>query len=265
MMDYDSEDEEEYLGLRPTRLFPHSENDPMLSNVVIPHTDRSRALVEKLRKPCPPIDRPTIFPLFDVETYIFMANIRGEEAEDLRRRNPPLPPAQQKPRHVFNKYDVPSDLDWVKVEMKVTPSGRVKVSMCVPMEPLKPFMYGKDARVPPIELRIRAANKFGCDGSSPPSVTCHLPTVHHRYPMSVLESMVERNTLVTSDQYQKEQADFVKEVFGVMKPSSSKPTKVHEVTRAKRTVSKRRYVDFYNLTSLLDYYEETHVIEKVRT
>jgi hypothetical protein len=115
--------------------------------------------------------------------------------------------------------------------------------MCVPLEPLQPYM--REGHLAPIELRVRAANKFG-------------------YPMNVLENMLEHHHRVTSEQYQKEQADFIKEVFGVAKPSSSKPVKTHEVTRAKRTCNKRRYVDFYNLTSLLDYYDETKVIEKVR-
>jgi hypothetical protein len=116
-LEYDSE-EEEYLGLRPTRLFPHSENDPMLSNVRV-QTERLDVLLDKVRKPCPPIHRPTIYPFFDVETYIFMAGLKGEEAEELRRRNPPLPPTEQKPRQVFNKYNVPSDPDWVKVDLRV--------------------------------------------------------------------------------------------------------------------------------------------------
>ena len=114
--------------------------------------------------------------------------------------------------------------------------------MCVPLEPLQSFM--REGRLAPIETRIRAASKFG-------------------YPMDVLEKMLVHHNTVTSEEYQKEQADFIKQVFGVAKPSTSKPVKTHEVTRAKRTCNKRRYVDFYNLTGLLDYYEETRVIEKV--
>lgn len=76
--------------------------------------------------------------------------------------------------------------------------------------------------------------------------------------MEVLEQMLVNHHNIDHEKDQ----EFIKKVFGVAKPSASKPTKIHEVTRAKRTQNKRRYVDFYNLTGLLDYYEDTRVIDK---
>jgi hypothetical protein len=117
-MEFD-EDEEEYLGLRPTRRFPHSENDPLLSNVYVPRTERVDKMIEGLKERCPPIERPTIYPFFDSETYIFIAGLKGEQAEEVRRSNPPLIPIERVPRKPFNKYNVPEDPDWVKVDIKV--------------------------------------------------------------------------------------------------------------------------------------------------
>jgi hypothetical protein len=81
--------------------------------------------------------------------------------------------------------------------------------------------------------------------------------------MEVLERMLQRHNLVTSEKYQKEDSEFIENVFGVFKPTAKpKLTRIHEVTRVKRTSNKRRYVDFYNLSGLLDYYEENLCIDK---
>ena len=67
--------------------------------------------------------------------------------------------------------------------------------MCVPLEPLHPYM--REGHLAPIETRIRAASKFG-------------------YPMTVLENMLVHHTTVTSEEHQKEQADFIKQVSLIM-------------------------------------------------
>jgi hypothetical protein len=75
--------------------------------------------------------------------------------------------------------------------------------------------------------------------------------------MEVLESMLQHHESWDPVAEKK----FVDSVFGVAKKSTSKPTKTHEVSRVRKSLSnKRRCVDFYNLTGLLDYYEETHFI-----
>jgi len=211
--------------------------------VLPPGPSRVEQLIEDLRAPCPST-RPVISPLFDSELYIFMANLSGPAADEVRAKNPPLEPVKtelrwwiDKPRNV-NKYNVPSDPDWIKVDLRVTPKGRVKVSMCVPMAPVQE--YHRQGHKAPIETRIVAAKKFG-------------------YPDEVLEKMLARHDAWDPEK----EAAFIEEVFGVMKKSTTKAVKTHEVARPKKTSSsKRRYADFYDLTGLLDYYDEMHTIQK---
>ena len=201
-----------------------------------PGPSRIASLIEDTKKPCP-TTLPTIQPLFDSELYIFMAGLSGAEADELRAKNPPLEPIQVKPR-VTKKYDVPDDPDWVRVDLRVTPKGRVKVSMCVPLAPVQE--YHRQGHKAPIEVRIVAAKRFG-------------------YPDEVLEKMLARHDAWDP----KAEAEFLEKIFGVAKKTtSSRPVKVHEVSRVKKAAAKRRHVEFYNLTGLLDYYEEEHLIGK---
>ena len=145
--------------LRPTHRYPHSENDDPFASTVLTESERVDTMIENMNKPVP-LHRPTIYPFFDVDTYIFMTGMKGEEAAALRERNPPLAPITNTgKREVFNKYKVPNDPDWVKVEIRVTPKGRVKVAISVPLEPLKPYL--SKGKVAPIETRILAAKNFG--------------------------------------------------------------------------------------------------------
>jgi len=198
---------------------------------------RVESLIEDTKKPCP-TTLPTIQPLFDSELYIFMAGLSGAEADAIREKNPPLEPIQVKPR-VTKKYDVPDDPDWIKVDLRVTPKGRVKVSMCIPLAPVQE--YHRRGHKAPIETRIIAAKKFG-------------------YPDEVLEKMLARHDAWDPEK----EAEFLEKIFGVAKKTtSSRPVKMHEVTRVKKTgAAKRRQADFYDLTGLLDYYEEEHMIGK---
>jgi hypothetical protein len=126
-------------------------------------------------------------PIADIETYIFMASLKGEEADAMRALYLPPPPAQKIARR---DWDVPHDPDYVRVHMKIK-GGRVKVSLTCPLEPLQP--YYKAGHKPPLELRVIAAKKFG-------------------YPDHVLEGMIARDDWFKRNS-QKLDA-FIESVFG---------------------------------------------------
>jgi len=108
-------------------------------------------------------------PIADIETYIFMAGLKGAEADAMRALHPPPPPMAVK---AARKWNVPSDPDYVKVNIKVCKDGTTKVNIVCPLEPLKP--YYKKGRMPPLGLRLVAAKGFG-------------------YPDHILKSMIARH------------------------------------------------------------------------
>jgi hypothetical protein len=147
----------------PPTLYRYKFTDENYNPITV-ESERVDEIIERSKRPCP-MYTPVFRPFFDIELYIFMVGLKGADAEAVREKYPCQNPntmlqdRTNKPR-VINKYGVPDDPDWVKVEITVTPKGRVKVSMCAPLEVLKP--YTEQGHLAPIEVRLKAAQKFGC-------------------------------------------------------------------------------------------------------
>jgi hypothetical protein len=92
----------------------------------------------------------------DIETYIFVKGLVGLEAEAARAKYPPPPVV---PVVEVKKNKMPSDHEYVKVNIRVSSNGKVYVSIMCPMEAIQP--YYKKGHMPPFELRVVAAQKFG--------------------------------------------------------------------------------------------------------
>ena len=231
--------------LRPTRKLV--KRLPQRIAPLATEETRLDKLLTSWSKPVFDASQITFAPFVDTEFYIYMANLKGKEADAIRAKYPQEPKEPSEPFDVIrdilhpkqriNKYPIPNDPEWVQVNIKVM-KNKVKVHMSVPREVVNE--YERRGHVAPIEVRIIAAQQFG-------------------YPMEVLERMLAHHDMVEANR--KEDQEFIDRIFGIAKKSTTKHVKTHTVSRPTHVSSKCRNVEFYDLTGLLDDYDETHIIE----
>ena len=139
-------------------------------------------------------------PISNIDGYIRDRGLTGEEEELYRSLYTPPP----EPEAVLRKgAPVPSDPLHVFVNMNVTKSGRVKVKITVPWEPV--YLAQKKGTLPSIAVRIKAAHGFG-------------------YPESTLLQMMKHYE--QKKERIKKLEEFIDSVFGkCMSSKTNKPKK----------------------------------------
>ena len=78
-----------------------------------------------------------------------------KQHQEYYANHPPNPP-----KEIVKGYDVPSTIDYVKVGLTVTKSGKVKVRIFMPMCEIYEKYFIKGVK-PPIDVYIRALKEFG--------------------------------------------------------------------------------------------------------
>lgn len=146
------------------------------------------------------------------EMEIRLAKIKSKH-EAWHAAHPP-PPPKPKPEPI----NVPNDMDYVIVDLKVTKTGKVKAYVGAPMAEIHDQYLSKGVRPPLIE-HLRALKRF-------------------RYPDWVLEKVVKEHEKLPEKK--KKMEEMIETVFG--KYSNSKPSKPKKKTVTEQLTSKMREI-----------------------